>query len=146
MEQGTKVAIISGFSHLSNYELYDHFRTISLSKDYTFLYAIINGLRSVARYHRYMRSAGGDIVLDVDVGICNKRCAFILQFAAMNGHISTVGLHGEKLKFLSMICEHKSIYVYDDPEDHIINPNMFQSLTLQHPARGRGWIKPLPQP
>jgi hypothetical protein len=153
MEQGTRAAIISGFSRLSNYELYDHFRTVSLSRDYTFLYAIINGLHSAARYRRYVRSARGYIVLDVDVGTRDKRCAFIIQFAATDGHISTLGLHNEKLKFLNMIGVHKGIHVCNDPEDHSARPGLlqeFSSCEASHPAvpsQGQGHrMMPLPQP
>ena len=117
MEYLTEAVIISGFSsRLSGYELYDHFRKISRSGDYIFLYAILNTSQSAAKYYRYEPAAGGSIVLDIDIGAREGETEFLLQLGAMEGNVSNRMLHMEKEKILNVIRSFRGIHLHDSLE------------------------------
>ena len=116
MEHETEAVIISGFSRLSSYELYNHFRAVSLSRDYRFLYAIINDPQSAAGYFRQLPSVNDNIVLNIDIGTRDEHCKFLLKFGSMNGCVGNMTLHREMQRFLNAISMHKGIHTHDDPE------------------------------
>ncbi len=117
MEHLTEAVIISGFSsRLSGYELYDHFRKISRSGDYIFLYAILNTSQSAAKYYRYEPAARGSIVLDIDIGAREGETKFLLQLGAMEGNVSNRMLHMEKEKIVNVIRSFRGIHLHDSLE------------------------------
>ena len=121
MEHLTEAVIISGFSSwLSGYELHNHFRSVSQSRDYIFLYAVINASQSAAKYFRYEHAEKDNIVLNIDIGTREEHCKFLLQLGAMKGIVSNKTLHREKERFLNIIGAYRGIHLHDSFE-HSIN-------------------------